>query len=83
MNIKGTLPWADNIHTSNHFSDRMFNLEPSIHLHEVKLFGFSVEDKFHSAGPDVAEGIGGKLGWIPMCVCLGGGRWGEEEEGEG
>ena len=44
------------MHTCNHFCNRMFHLEPSVHLHEVKVQLF-IHNKLYGAGTDIIHGL--------------------------
>src|ERR671910_743694 len=45
------------------FGHRMFDLETGVHLHEEER-AVLVQQEFHRAGPDIANGLGGSHGGL-------------------
>ena len=52
----------DEIEAGHHFGDRMLDLEPRVHFHEIELRGLEIaaaaDDEFHRAGAAIADRLG-------------------------
>ena len=65
--------FAYQINTSDHFGDRMFDLQPCVHFDEIEITIFPEE--LDSARAAIAH-VGHRLGAnIPHAVALGGGEY--------
>ena len=41
------------VYLGDHFGDRVLNLEPGVHFHEINLFFLQVIDEFHGTCSDI------------------------------
>jgi len=51
----------DKVLTSDHLGDRVFDLQPSVHLHEVELVSLGIKDELNSTSVVVSDGLSGGL----------------------
>jgi len=66
---------GDQIEAGDGFGDRVLDLQAGIHFHEEK-FATGVEQEFHRAGTDVADGLGGLYrSFAHGAAQLGGEAW--------